>query len=132
MVTKMVLKYVELKTGYNDNGPAWITRVKMSRSGQSIYFGRKALKRTHGGGIAGNYWDIETGDEYWVSGVKKRGLNRHWAGSGKVAIEVGAVDEYLQLISASELDCSKFQVVPDLDPPDPERVYALENRKLQR
>jgi len=41
-----------------------------------------------GGGIYGNYICVETGDEYWISGVKKRDSNRHWAGSGRVTIEV--------------------------------------------
>ena len=30
---------------------------------------------------------METGESYWVSGVKKDGQDRHWAGSGKVLIE---------------------------------------------
>ncbi len=33
-----MLRYIELKTGYNDNGPAWIGRVKLSGSGKTIYF----------------------------------------------------------------------------------------------
>ena len=77
-----MLKYIERKTGYADNGPAWIARVRLSKSGRTVYFNGKALKRTGGQGIPGNHRDIETGDEYWVSGVKKRGVNRHWAGSG--------------------------------------------------
>ena len=31
-----MLKYIELKTGYNDDGPAWIGRVKASKSGPSF------------------------------------------------------------------------------------------------
>jgi len=30
--------YIELKTGYSDNGPAWIGRVRYSKSGRTIYF----------------------------------------------------------------------------------------------
>lgn len=33
---RVALKYIELKTGYNDNGPAWIARVKVSKSGRGI------------------------------------------------------------------------------------------------
>ena len=40
-----MLKYIELKTGYNDNGPAWIGRVKVSKSGCTLYFNGRALKR---------------------------------------------------------------------------------------
>jgi hypothetical protein len=75
-----VLKYIELKTGYADNGPAWVARVKLSKSGRTVYFGSKAFRRATGGGVSGNHYDIVTGDEYWVSGVKRRGLDGHWAG----------------------------------------------------
>ena len=29
-----MVRYIELKTGYTDDGPAWIGRVRMSRSGR--------------------------------------------------------------------------------------------------
>ena len=78
-----------------------------------MYFNGKALKRLSGGGVAGNHFDIGTGDEYWVSGVKKRGVNRHWAGSGAIMIEASAVTEYLLLVGQPALDTARFQVVPD-------------------
>ena len=40
--------YIELKTGYGDNGPAWISKVTFSKSGETIYFHGKALRRSHG------------------------------------------------------------------------------------
>ncbi len=125
-----MLKYSELKTGYSDDGPAWIARVKLSRSGRTVYFNGKALKRASGG-FSGNHYDHEAREEYWVSGVKRNGLDRHWAGSGKVAIEASAVAEYLQLIGSSELDESKFEVISDLETPDLSKFYAVENEKLQ-
>ena len=125
-----VLRYIELKTGYADNGPAWIARVKLSKSGRTIYFNGKALKRA-ARGVSGNHYDVQTGQEYWVSGVKKRGLDRHWAGSGIVSIEAAAVSEYLQLTGAEELDGSRFQVIADLEEPDPSQFTALENEALQ-
>jgi len=125
-----VLRYIELKTGYSDNGPAWIARVKVSKSGRTVYFNGKALKRATGGGVSGNHFDIETRDEYWVSGVKKDGRDRHWAGSGLVSIESSAVTEYLQTIGAAELDPARFRVIPDLPEPNPALFVAVENRRL--
>ena len=55
---RKVLKYVELKTGYNDNGPAWIARVKVSKSGRTIYFDGRALKQGSSG--TGNFVDLKT------------------------------------------------------------------------
>ena len=122
-----MLKYVELKTGYSGNGPAWIARVTVSKTGRTVYFNGKALKRIGKGGRSGNHYDIESGDEYWVSGIKKSGLDRHWAGSGRVRIEASAVSEYLELVGALELEASRFEVVADLPATDPDRFLALEN-----
>ena len=127
-----MLKYIELKSGYSDNGPAWVARVTLSKSGRTVYFNGMALKRAIGGGISGNHYDLETGQEYWVSGIKKSGLDRHWAGSGKVSIEAGAVAEYLQVTGNPALDTTRFQIIPDLPEPDPSRFVALENRGLEQ
>lgn len=126
-----MLKYIELKTGYADNGPAWIARVKLSKSGRTVYFDGKALKRSNRGGISGNHYDLETGQEYWVSGVKKTGRDRHWTGSGIIRIEAAAVAEYLCVTGTAELDRRRFEVIPDLEEPDPSKFAALEHEKLQ-
>jgi len=125
---QLALKYLELKSGYSDNGPAWIAKVGVSKSGRTLYFNGRALKRAQG--IFGNHVDLETGEEYWVSNVKKDGADRHWAGSGKVAIEHGAVAEYLAIVRAAELNGSAFDIVPDLERTDPSKFYDLENRHL--
>jgi hypothetical protein len=64
---------------------------------QDRLFNGKALPRARKGGISGNHFDVETGEEYRVSGVKKDGTDRHWAGAGKVASEASAVANYLAL-----------------------------------
>jgi hypothetical protein len=124
-----VLRYVELKTGHHDDGPAWIGRVNLSRSRHTIYFNGKAFKRA-GAGSLGNYFDIETGDMYWISGVKHRGGDRHWAGTGKITIEAAAVAEYLELIDATELDNSRFVVSESFASTDSKRFRELENKPL--
>ena len=43
-----MLRYIELKSGYNDDGPAWIGYVKLSRSGRTVYFNGRALKQGTG------------------------------------------------------------------------------------
>jgi len=124
-----MLMYIELKTECSDRGPAWIGYVKRSKSGRSVYFNGKAFKRG-GRGCRGNHYDLETGERYWISGVKKRGTNRHWAGSGKITIEAAAVDEYLRLIDAHELDATRFVVSDKIEPADPSKFHDLENEKL--
>lgn len=92
------IRYIELKTGYGDNGPAWIDRVRLSKSGRSIHWRGKELLNIGGGGVAGNYMDIETREEYWVSGVKKDQRDRHRTGRGPVEIAPEIEQEYLKLI----------------------------------
>lgn len=94
--------YVELKSGYNDDGPAWIGRVFFSKTGQTVYFRGKTFQRIHGGGIGANYLDVETREEYWISGVKKNHEDRHWAGGGPVEIDLDVRDEYLKFTGASD------------------------------
>lgn len=85
--------YIEQKTAgrsyLHDRGPAVIGEVTFSRTGTTIYFHGLAFQRIRRGGICGNYRCLATGDEFWISGVKKRGSNRHWAGGGAVLVTTG-------------------------------------------
>ena len=38
------LKYIELKSGFSDNGTAWIGLVSFSKSGKTIYFDGNKFK----------------------------------------------------------------------------------------
>ncbi len=126
-----MIKYIELKTGHSDNGPAWIARVLVSRSGQTLYFGDKALRKGGGQLISGNYLDVSNGDEYWVSGVKKRGGDRLGTGSGNIGIEGSAVPEYLEEVGIMVLPRG-IVAVEDLATPDPSRFAGIENATIPR
>jgi hypothetical protein len=87
--------YMELKgRDHNDNGPARIGRVTFSKTGKTIYYKGKAFQSLNGRGFCANYYDVETGEPYWISGPKKNGEDRHWAGSGKVEIDADVREEY--------------------------------------
>ncbi len=127
---KSEMVYVELKTGYNDNGPAWIGKAQYSKSGQTLYLNGQAFQSCKGQGIGANYFDIETGDEYWISGVKMNQQDRHWAGSGGIMIDKEAVDEYMGLSGVEKLNPKQHQIV-ELDKTDiRQRINQIENRKL--
>jgi hypothetical protein len=115
---KTPLIYVELKSGYSDNGPAWISRGQYSKSRKVIYFNGRALRQLTRRQNFETHVDVETGEFYWVSGVKKDQSDRHWAGSGKVMIDHTVVDEYLRHVGASSLKTSKYQVVQFADNAD--------------
>jgi hypothetical protein len=95
---KTRIMYIELKSGYGDNGPARIGRVTFSKTGRTIYYKGKAFQSLKGSGISANYFDTETGEQYWISGPKKNGQDRHWAGSGNVEIDEDVREEYLRKI----------------------------------
>jgi hypothetical protein len=72
--------------------------VQISKTGRTITYRDKTLRKIRGGGIRGNHEDVETGDEYWVSGVKRDRASRPWAGTGPVTIDEDVREEYEQLI----------------------------------
>jgi hypothetical protein len=59
--------------------------------------------------------------------VKKNGQDRHWAGSGKVAIEAAAVAEYLATIKAKMLDPSRYKITSSIIETDIERLSGMAN-----
>jgi hypothetical protein len=124
------LRYIELKSGHSDNGPAWIGYVSLSKTGRTVYFNGRGLMKLKGqrrGESGGNYVDMETGESFWVSGVKKNGGDRHWAGAGIVLVEAAAVSEYLQTIEAKALDKAKCEVTDSIRQTDIERLSKLAN-----
>ncbi len=121
------IKYIELKTGYRDDGPAWIGRVKKSKSGNTIYFNNKAFQKHIG--TNSNFFDVESGDGYWISGIKKDGCDRHWTGKGKITIDQKIIPEYLSITGEKELDLRRFVVVDIVECFPEERIHGLQNAK---
>lgn len=104
------LKYIELKTGYpNENGPAWIGRVGLSKSGNTFYFNGKMFRKIRLSNIS-NYID-ELGNDYWISGVKKVGSNRSISGSGKIMLQKSAIEEFLKHIGRDKVDLSIYSII---------------------
>ena len=90
--------YIENKDGDIDGVSARIGWVTFSKTGLSVYYRGRTLQRASGGGVAGNYFDVENRDEYWVSGIKKRGSNKHRAEAGiGVQIDDDAQEEYQKI-----------------------------------
>ena len=73
------------------------------------------------------HMDVETREAYWVSGVKRDGSDRHWAGGGKVWIEKGAVESYLEATGAAALDSKRLVVIDDLPKTDISGFHARAN-----
>jgi hypothetical protein len=128
---KTELKYIELKSGFSDNGTAWIGLVSFSKSGKTIYFDGKAFQSLDGTGISGNYFDLESGDEYWISGVKKDMSDRHKFGGGKIYVEKRILNKYLQIIGKTELPKADYELTEVENEKPIERINELENEKAE-
>ena len=92
--------YIENKHGKIDDFEAHVGWVTFSKSGNSVYYRDLILTKIKGGGVSGNFSDQETGDEYWISGIKKVGTNQHWAKSVKIHIDEDAAAEYQLIVAA--------------------------------
>ena len=71
---------------------------------------------------------MESGEEYWISGIKKNGKDRHWAGSGLVHVEAAAVEEYLALRKMQALDRKHYEVTASIVQTDVAKFKNLENQ----
>lgn len=85
--------YIERKAG-KLVGEAWIGRVTFSKSRKSIYYKGKQFKSLKGSGFKANYYDIETGEEYWISGPKKDGADRLYGERLPIDIDEDVREKY--------------------------------------
>ena len=91
---KTRIMYVEYK-GDGLTGDARIGRVAFSQTGRTIYYRGKAFASLNGRGYKANYYDVETGEHYWISGPKRDGSDRLYAGKRTtVVIDEDVREEY--------------------------------------
>lgn len=72
------IMYIEYK-GDELTGPARIGRVTFSKTGSTIYYGGKSFQSLKGSGFKANYYDVETGEKYWISGPRRDGTDALYA-----------------------------------------------------
>ena len=73
-------------------GPARIGRVTYSKTGKSVTYRGREFASLKGTGIKANFWDVENGKQYWISGCKKDGLDSLYA--NVIAIDEDVREEY--------------------------------------
>lgn len=84
--------WIEHKTGDGLAGPARIGWVKVSEKGKRLDCGSKRFRTLGGRGFKANYFDIDTHDEYWISGCRKDGRDALY--NTTVEIDEDALEEY--------------------------------------
>jgi hypothetical protein len=75
-------------------GPALIGRVTCSKSAATLYYGAKAFRSLKGSGFKSNYFDVETGEHYWISGPRRDGKDALYATHVRPVIDNDVQDEY--------------------------------------
>ena len=88
------LMYIENKDGTILGSGARIGWVTFSKTGRTVYYADKSFRLAKR--INGNHIDEESGEGYWISGVKKRGSNVHYAESASVVIDEDAREAYVE------------------------------------
>ena len=100
---KTRIMYIESKaTGLT--GDARIGRVSYSKSGSTIYYRGKSFQSLKGKGFKANYFDIETGEHYWISGPRRDGQDALYATNNQPEIDDDIFVEYCREIRGIEVE----------------------------
>jgi hypothetical protein len=91
-------------------GPARIGRVTFSKSGRSIYYAGKTFRSLSGAGFKCNYRDVETADDYWISGCHKDGADRLYGERVPIEIDEDGREEYWMVIRNSPDSVEKTRI----------------------
>ena len=87
------IMYIERKSG-GLIGPARIGRVSFSKTGRTLYYRGQTFQSLKGAGFKSNYYCVETGEDYWISGLKRRGGDALYGGSTPIEIDEDVRKEY--------------------------------------
>src|SRR6266481_2536487 len=87
------IMYIECKAG-GLTGAARIGRVTFSKTGRTLHYRGQRFQSLKGAGFKSNYYDVNTGDDYWISGPKRNGGDALYGGSTPVEIDEDVREEY--------------------------------------
>ena len=85
--------YIERKAG-ELTGTARIGRVTYSKTGKTLSYRGLKFQSLKGSGFKANYFELESGEEYWITGCKKIGSNRLYGERVPVEIDEDVRAEY--------------------------------------
>jgi hypothetical protein len=87
------IMYIEGKAG-GLTGDARIGRVTFSKTGRTLYYRGHTFQSLKGAGFKSNYYCVETGEDYWISGPKRRGGDALYGGGTPTQIDDDVREEY--------------------------------------
>jgi hypothetical protein len=68
--------------------------VTFSRTGATLHYGGKSFQSLSGSGFKANYFCVETGEHYWISGPRRDGVDRLYKSDWPVEIDEDVREEY--------------------------------------
>ena len=87
------IMYIECKAG-GLTGAARIGHVMFSQMGRTLYYRGQKFQSLKGAGFKSNYYDVDTGEDYWISGPKRTGGDAPYGGSTPIEIDEDVREEY--------------------------------------
>jgi hypothetical protein len=68
------IMYIEDKSG-GLSAEGRVGRVTYSKSGASLTYAGRTFRSLNGAGYKANFYDVETGDHFWISGPRRDGAD---------------------------------------------------------
>ncbi|BFP43206.1 hypothetical protein FGF1_40510 [Flavobacteriaceae bacterium GF1] len=99
-VERSRIMYIEDKSSGLE-GDAKIGRVFFSKTGNTLYYKGRKFQSLKGKGFKANYFDVDNGDEFWISGPRKDRNDRLYGGQLDVEIDEDVKVEYFNLIKST-------------------------------
>jgi hypothetical protein len=90
---KSRIMYIENKQSLA-GGEARIGRVRYSKTGKTLYYGELAFQSLGGRGFKANYFEVNSNQQYWISGPKRRGGDRLYGEAVPIYIDDDVREEY--------------------------------------
>jgi hypothetical protein len=87
------IMYIERKAG-GLTGAARIGRVTFSKTGRTLHYRGQRFQSLKGAGFKSNYYDLDNGEDYWISGPKRAGGDALYGGSIPIEIDEDVREEY--------------------------------------
>src|SRR4051812_46281042 len=94
MIAKASMSTTKTQIMYIQHGrnAGRVGRVRMSKTGRTLFYGKLVLESLAGRGYKANYIDLATNETYWVWGPRKDGQDTLYP--GLVEIDDNAIEKY--------------------------------------
>lgn len=96
------IMYIEDKSGGLANAGR-IGLVSYSKTGATLYYGGRAFQSLKGSGLKANYFEVETGGAFWISGPRRDGADGlHGRVTGPTDVDADVAEAYWRDIRGME------------------------------